>query len=271
MDTTLNYTLNAQVCDNSVTQDDPNDLFLEVVSNGTADKERVINEIMELEPGVEREIVSAVIDYEQRVIQKLLLTGYNVNMGLYYARPMLRGLYVNNAWNPERNSIYVSMTQGKELREAIARTTVNVIGAKSERAYIGATEDAAEAATRAPGVAPQTARGTAGYPLTVTGAFIKIAGDDPAVGLKLTSDGGETTVVPTGMIAVNEPSKLVFVIPAGLPDGAYTLTVTTQFNGGNRLLKSPRVLTYPLTLGDAPAPAPGGGDEGGETGGGNLG
>ena len=71
----IKYTLKAQLTDNTVTQDVKDDKILSLVSAGTADKQRIISEIMALNPGLERETVEAVINLEQRVVQKLLLTG----------------------------------------------------------------------------------------------------------------------------------------------------------------------------------------------------
>lgn len=68
------------------------------------------------------------------------------------------------------------------------------------------------------------------------------------------------------MWAVNKPSQLIFLIPAGLADGAYELKVTTQFSGASTLLKTPRSVTQTLYIGEAPT---GGGNTGGSTGGGS--
>lgn len=60
------------------------------------------------------------------------------------------------------------------------------------------------------------------------------------------------------MLAVNDPSKLVILIPADLADGEYTLTVTTQFSNTSRMLKTPRTTETIIYIGDEP------GGEGGE-------
>ena len=100
---------------------------------------------------------------------------------------------------------------------------------------------------------------TAGRNFTLTGQRIKLAGDDPSVGITLTDAEGEVTRITDDMIALNQPSKLIFLIPAGLADGEYKLTVTTQYSSG-QLLKTPRSVTKTLYIGQAPA---GGGEPGG--------
>ena len=255
----IKYTLNAQLADNSVTVDDKNDRILALVSAGTADKQRVISEIMAINPGLEREVVEAVINLEQRVVKKMALSGYNVNMGLYHAVAQFTGVVLNKAWNPERNSVYVAFTQGADMREAIRATGVNIIGEKGSTMFVAGTQDTATRATNA--------TATAGRNFTLTGSKLKIAGTDPAVGITLTSDSGVVTKVTEDLWAVNDPSKLVFIIPAELENGEYTLTVTTQYStNGKTLLKTPRSVSQTIYLGEAPS---GGGDSG-NTGGGGL-
>lgn len=251
----IKYTLNAQLADNTLTPDNPDDRIFTLVSAGTADKQRVISEIMDVNPGLERETIEAVINLEQRMVQKLILSGFHVNMGLYQAVAQFKGLARNSAWNPAENTVYVSMTQGADMRRAIADTTVNVVGEKGSSMYVAGGTDTA---TRAQGFTA-----TSGRNYTLTGSKLKVEGTDPAVGITLTSaaDNKVTPVTPD-MWAVNEPKKLIFLIPAGLPDGTYTLTVTTQYGGSGTLLKTPRSITKTLVIGDAPAG--GGGSNPGE-------
>lgn len=237
----INYTLNAQLADNTVTRDDLTDKILTPVSAGTADKQRVISEIMAMNPGLERETVAAVIDLEQRAIEKLLLTGYRVNTGLYQAGVQFTGVVTGGTFDSAVNTVYVAFQQGAALREAIREnTTVNVIGEKGSAIYIAGGSDSAT------GTSGFTA--TAGSIFTLKGKMLKIAGDDPTVGITLTDSEGTVTKIAAGAIAVNMPSKLSFIIPAGLADGEYTLTVTTQYNIGRNLI-APRSVSQMLTIG----------------------
>lgn len=42
----IKYQINVQMADNTVTADDPDDKIFQVVSNGTADKDRIVAEMM---------------------------------------------------------------------------------------------------------------------------------------------------------------------------------------------------------------------------------
>ena len=253
----IKYQINVQIADNTVTKDDTDDKIFVIVSLGTADKERIIAEMMDMNPGVEPEMMRLVLDLEKRAVKRLLLNGMRVNNGLFEAVPQCRGLVRGTAWDPEANEIYVNFTQGKELREAIADVVVNVIGEKGAAMYLSSSLDAAT------GLGLFNA--TAGANLTLTGKNIKVVGDDPSVGITLTDGEGTETRIKAGAIGLNQPSKLIFLVPASLAAGAiglnqpskliflvpaslaagdYTLTITTQFGGNsNSLLKTPRALT----------------------------
>ena len=147
------------------------------------------------------------------------------------------------------NQLNITIAQGADWREAIRQTTVNVLGEKAEVMYVSGTTDAATRAT------DRTA--TPGYPFTVEGNYLKLAGlklagDDPAVGITLVSEDGTETRIDPAMVAVNEPKKLVFIIPAGLAEGTYTLRIATQYGSNGNLVKTPRTVESALYIGVTP-------------------
>lgn len=233
----IKYQINVQIADNTVTKDDPNDKIFTIVSLGTADKERIIAEMMAVNPGLEQETLRHVLDLENRIITRLLLNGMRVNNGLFEATPQCKGLVHGTAWDPATNEIYVNLIQGKDLREAIRETTINVVGEKGATMYLSTSLDAATGLDQF--------NATAGANLTLTGKNIKVAGDDPSVGITLTDSEGAETRIKAGAIGLNQPSKLIFTLPATLAAGDYTLTITTQYAVGASL-KTPRVLTQTI-------------------------
>ena len=106
--------------------------------------------------------------------------------------------------------------------------------------YILETED------RKTGLKDGTA--TSGRNLIVRGAMLKVVGSDAAVGVSLTNSEGVVTKLDDDMIASNKPSELMLLVPTGLADGEYTLTVTTQYSTGTTL-KAPRSTTITLWVG----------------------
>ena len=166
-----------------------------------------------------------------------------------------RQVIENSQWNPAKNSIVVNFNVGADLRQAIKNTTVGIIGEKGAAMFVTGVQDAA---TRA-----QDASATAGRAFTLTGGKLKIAGTDPSVGITLTDSSGAETKITEDLYVVNDPSRLTFIIPAGLADGTYELKVTTQFSGsGSKLLKTPHSAAKTIYIGKAPEG--GGGSSGGE-------
>ena len=146
----------------------------------------------------------------------------------------------------------VNFNVGADLREAIKKTTVNIIGGKSSAMYIGGVADTS---TRA-----QDASATAGRTFSLTGSKIKVAGPDEAVGITLTDSKNVVTKITEDLFVVNNPSKVTFIIPADLANGTYVLKLTTQFSGSGALLKTPRSVEKTIYIGTAPS---GGGSQGG--------
>ena len=240
--------LKGWLVDNTVTTDNLTDKILQLESSGNATLDDIIDEMLKQDTGLRIEILRHSISLYNRVVTDLILSGVSVNTGLFYAVAKLTGVVESGVWNKEKNSIYVAFTQGKELREAIAKTAVNILGEKSNVMYILETED------RKTGLRNGTA--TAGRNLFVRGAMLKVAGDNEAVGVTLTDSKGVVTKLDDDMLTANKPSELTLLIPASLSNGEYTLTVTTQFSTG-AVLKSPRSVNTTIWIGGKS----GGGDD----------
>lgn len=254
----IKYQINGQLADNTVTVDDKEDMILVPVSNGNADEARIIAEMKAEDSGLREETIQHVFDLEKRVIKRMLMSGISVNTGLYYASTAFRGVIENSSWNAAKNSIVVNFNPGADLREAIKKTTVNIIGEKGSAMYIGGVNDTS---TRA-----QDASATAGRAFTLTGSKLKVMGADASVGITLKAvSGGSTTKVTEDLFVANEPSKVTFIIPPTLTNGTYQLKLTTQFGGNSKaLLKTPRSVEKTIYIGTAPSG--GGGSQGGSDG-----
>lgn len=239
----IKYTLNVQSTSNPLAKSEGATRFV-LVSNGTADFDRVISEIMDVNPGLERETVEMVVKLEHRIIQKLTLNGMRVSNGLFSAVASPKGVG-GSSWDPKVNELNISIAQGASWREAIRNTTVNVIGQKSEVMYISSITNAATRATN--GTATQ------GRPLTVEGNYLKITGTDPSVGIYFINSEGEEIKVTEDYWSINEPKRLSFVVPTTLENGTYTLRITSQYlYGSTTLRKTPRTVERTVYVGVEP-------------------
>lgn len=242
--------------DNAVTVDNKEDKILMLESVGSLTLEDILSEMKKEDTGLREETIEHAVKLYHRVLSDLILSGYSVNTGLFRAVPQFRGVVDNGQWDQKKNSIYVSFTQDKDLREAIAQTSVNILGEKRDAMYIIGGEDAATRATD--GMA------TAGRNYTLNGRLIKVVGEHESVGITLTDASGKVSKLPNDMLVVNNPSQLIILLPSDLTDGDYTLTVTTQYSGTNTLLKTPRSTSKVITIGQSS------GSEDGNTGDGGI-
>ena len=233
-------TLKGWLTDNTVTAD-PNDKILVLESNGKADMNKVFKEMLAQDTGLRPETQVHVVTLFLRTCAQLLMNGYQLNTDLFQATPRFTGVIESGKWNPKKNSIYVSFTQDKILREEIAKTSVHILGEKNDVMYILEVEDCKS------GLKDGTA--TAGRNLIIRGAYLKVAGTDAAVGITLRNlEDNKVVKLDDDMIAHNNPSELTLLMPANMADGNYELTVTTQYSN-QRLLKAPRSASVNITFG----------------------
>ena len=243
-------TLKAWMVPNTVTSD-PNDKIFVLETTGKADINKVYEEMLAEDTGLRRETIVHVTTLYERICARLLMNGYQLNTGLFYAVPRLTGLVDSGRWNADKNSIYVAFTQDKVVREEIAKTTISILGEKGDVMYILETED------RKTGLKDGSM--TPGRNFFVRGANLKVAGTKPSVGVTLTNTNTKAIVkLEEDMLTKNNPSELTLLIPADLADGDYQLTVCTQFGTSNHLLKEAREVSVDVHVGSGSS---GGGDE----------
>lgn len=235
-------TLKGWLADNSVTSD-PNDRILVLESTGKADINKVYEEMLAEDTGLRRETIVHVTTLYERICARLLMNGWYLNTGLFYAVPRFTGVINGGKWDPEKNNIYVVFNQDKVLREEIAKTSVHILGEKPDVMYIVEVED------RKTGLKDGTM--SPGRNFFVRGAYLKVVGSDAAVGVTLKKAADNTVIkLDDDMITTNKPSELTLLLPVDLADGDYELTVTTQFCSGNRLLKEPRSVSVAVHVGN---------------------
>lgn len=243
-------TLKGWLADNSVTTDNKDDKILLLESSGKVGLEEIYKEMKEEDTGLRMETIVHVVTLFLRVVMRLILNGYSVNTGIFRAVAQFVGVVEKGQWNPATNSVYVSFTQEKLLREEIAKTKVEILGTKANVMYILEVED------RKTGLKDGTA--TPGRNFFVRGSHLKVVGSNPAVGVTLTDSTGNVTKLVDDELSINKPSELTLLLPAGLKDDTYTLTVCTQYSQSAQLLKEPRSVSTTIVVG---TPSGGGEDD----------
>ena len=224
--------LNAWLRPNPLTED-KSDYVAVPQTQGSLNNADIVKELqkegMEIRPETAVDIITR---YNRKVAEKVL-QGNNVNTGLVYMRPVIRGVFYDRTWNPQKHSVYVAMNQGNDLRKAVAETTVTILGEQSEPiAIFGITDNTT-------GKTDGTL--TRGRNAELKGAYLKIAGENTSNGIVFRNiDTKAETKLDAADIVLNKPSRLLILVPASLAEGEYELAVTTQYSGGGTTLKQPR-------------------------------
>jgi hypothetical protein len=216
--------------------------YIAVIENfGSIDPKGIIKELvaegMELKPET---VLDVITRYHRKCIE-MVLGGYNVNTGIMYMHPMIKGVFRDKTWNPEQNRLYISITQGMEIRNAIANTKVEIMGEHPDVIALFNITDLSTGNT--------TGMLTRGLNAELKGTYIRIAGNDPACGIYFrNTDSGVEIKVESRYIAVNDPSHIIFIVPQELEEGTYEVQITTQFSKGNKALKQPRSVILPYMV-----------------------
>jgi hypothetical protein len=232
----MNKSLNAWIRKNHLTED-PNDYMAVVIKSGSVGVTEIVDELVKEGMELKRETVIDILSRFNRKTAEMVVSGYNVNTGLVYMRPIVTGAFYNKVWNPETNPVYVAINQGVDLRDAIAETTVVILGEQSDPIEILSLTDSTTGKT--------DGSLTKGRNAELKGSYLKIDGDHPDCGISFRNvANNEITKLAAGDIVLNEPSRLLIMVPATLAAGEYEITVATQYARGKAILNAPRSITF---------------------------
>ena len=127
----MSKVLKAWIRKNLLTED-PNDYTAVVSINGSVGLKEIVDELVNEGMEVKRETVIDIVTRFNRKTAELVVSGYNVNTGLVYMRPIVKGAFYGKTWNALTNPVYVAINQGADLRVAIAETTVEILSEQSD-------------------------------------------------------------------------------------------------------------------------------------------
>ena len=217
------------------------DRFGRVLNTGSLKIDDLIKIAVSRRSDINAATMKAVYDILKEVALEELCGGKQVEFGLTHNGLIVNGVFIGDhaSWGTE-HSLFLSATAIAEVREAIKSIEVMVNGMASSGMYINTLTDVASGEVNN--------RITPGGIVNLAGVKIKIAGEAPEVGIHLTEIATATvTDIPLTSIGTNDPSKISFVVPAGLPAGDYKLSLTTQYTA-NILLKEPRTYVFDYVL-----------------------
>jgi hypothetical protein len=243
MATTILHHIKAYLYDNVLTIEDPNDFIARVSS------ERSLNVKQICELAVARggaDISAPAMEHGvDRFLTEMayqLCDGFSVNIGWFTVSVHIKGVFnsPNDHFDPKRHTILFEFHQGTLLRNKLPEVTVDILGVAEVGLQILQVLDVKTGSVND--------LLTPDRNLKISGHKIKIAGDNPEVGILFRSIEDPESVYrvdPTDIVT-NNPSELVIIIPQLIAD-TYKLEVTTQFTN-SMLLKEPRSAVFDKTL-----------------------
>ena len=169
--------------------------------------------------------------------------GAAVDFGLAHVSLGVEGVFIgdNDSWDSTKHSLKVVTSPTSRMRTKVAKVSANVRGMASSGLFVNSVTDVTT------GEVNMTL--TPGGAVNVTGSKMKVVGDDPTCGIMFTNETtAEVINIPASSIAINNPSKITFVVPATLAPGDYKMSITTQFSTSASLLKEPRTYVFDYVL-----------------------
>ena len=239
---TVKHKIRASLYDNSLTED-PNDFSARVSS----ERSLSVREICE--SAVARggaDIPAASMAHATELFFKemayQLCDGFSVNTGYFMATPLIKGVFNSptEKFNAEKHSVLFQFNQGETLRKELSLVEVEIMGVADTGTVITQVTDMKTGFVND--------KITPSRNLKINGYKLKIAGDNPNVGVYFINQSTQSRmrVMPTDII-INNPSEVMILTPA-LPAGTYKLEIVTQFTGGAAVLKEPRTAIFDKVL-----------------------
>jgi hypothetical protein len=170
-----------------------------------------------------------------------LADGFAVNTGWFILYPKIGGTFAKagESPDPKKHRVDFAFRTLDRLRELADRIVVEVEGVADSSGFIDEVLDVRSGAVN--GVL------SPGGMLTITGNKIKVSGDHPDVGIWFFQDLPNTNPVKVmENLSDNSSGRIIAAIPALKKDSPWRLRIVTQFCNGQTILKTPRVLEYPI-------------------------
>lgn len=251
-----NYTWMFDLRENTMTKDVKEDYVANVRTLKSLTIDDIARAIVSERTEYRQETIVAIANLIDEKIRQSVCQGNTVVTGSALYSPSITGVFMGKTgtFDPAVHTCTVNVMPAKALRDEVATVSAQFTGYVKDLggARIGLVKDTATGRT--------DGTLTPGSIVEVTGNKIKsVNADGSSIGrvvLVNTETQAETDITS---LAINDPSRLMFSVPASLPEGTYKLRVETYFSTGNTTLKSLRSIDYDrdLIVGEATA----GGDE----------
>jgi hypothetical protein len=192
------------------------------------------------------DFVEYVHKYHEEVAYQLC-DGYAVNNGYFSIHPSIGGTFNSekDLHDHEKHPITFRFRVLSKMRRLVQFIHVVIEGIADVNGYIDEFHDYEADSSNAVFVP--------GDQFAIHGHKIKVAGDDPGVGVYLVAANNPAKKVKITRIAENNPSKITGVLPENGTGSLHNrIEICSQYAGaGNNFLRTPRIITSAFTIEEA--------------------
>ena len=174
-----------------------------------------------------------------------LCDGFAVNTGYYTIHPNVGGTFngVNEAHDHKKHPLSFRFRTLSKLRRLVEHIAIDIEGVADTAGWIDEFIDTDEDSVNTLYVP--------GDQFIIHGHKIKVAGDDPGVGVYFVPGDDPAQAVKVSRIAENTPTKIIGIAPT-VEHMHNRIEIRSQFNGStSSFLKTPRVITSVFVLEEA--------------------
>ncbi|MCB8983462.1 MAG: DUF4469 domain-containing protein [Ardenticatenaceae bacterium] len=203
--------------ENNLTSD-PDDFMAFVQSSGTAELDAVIERMIQQGSTVTRADTLSVLEDYYTAVESMILEGWNVNTPLTNFSASIRGVFHGrtDSFDPSRHQVSAAVTAGKRLRQTMS-ARAQTVKQEAQRPspspldYIDINSGLRNSALTPGGMGQ------------ILGHRLKFDPAQPEQGIFFKAASGAETRV--SLVGRNMPGDLMFLAPADLAAGEYTLLV----------------------------------------------
>lgn len=211
----------------------------------TLTDEDLYNDALSIGAGLTKSDITSVMEAYKTVLAKRIAEGYNINTDLISLHLSIQGVFSSrdDTVDGVHRTVHLNIHPGALLRDAVKQIKTRKLDVTAPSIAITEVTDTKTGSLND--------RLTVNQVVKITGVKIKIAGDDPTIGLYFVPNNRNPPIkVDPSTVVENNPKKILAMIPS-LPSGKYQIRVITQFNGSGTFLKKPHIVTYEplLTVG----------------------
>jgi hypothetical protein len=224
--------------ENNLTSD-PGDYAAMVQPSASAELEDVIERVIEGGSTISRPDIFGVLEDFVRAIENMVLEGTSVNTPLANFGASIKGVFDGQAdsYDPNRHQVTATVTPGSRLRAAVRKRAQVVKGEAFKPRPNPLEYTDLNSGERNSVLTP----GGLGQ---VIGHRLKFDPADANQGVFFVGDAGATRAEVVGR---NKPGELMFLVPAGLASGEYTLQVRAVIYGGEEVRSGALAATLSVT------------------------